>query len=43
MNKTKVRVRIIPDRIEEVIRLLEIVKGTDMGLILDHRYMERVY
>jgi len=42
MGKTKIVVRIPPNKIEEVIRYLEMVKDTDMGLVLDHRFIERV-
>lgn len=42
MKKTKIRVRIPPHKIEEVIRLLEIVRGRETGLVLDHRFIERV-
>lgn len=41
-GKTKIRVRIPPNKVAEVIRYLEAVKGSDMGLILDHRFIERV-
>lgn len=41
-GKTKIRVRIPPSKVDEVIRYLEMVKGTGTGLVLDHRFIERV-
>ena len=41
-GKTTIRVRIPPNKVDEVIRYLEMVKGTEMGLVLDHRFIERV-
>ena len=34
--------KIPPEKIEEVIQYLEMVKDTGVGLILDHRFIERV-
>lgn len=47
MGKTKVKVRIPRSKLEDVKRFIDILLNQpddwNMGLVLDHRFIERVY